>query len=105
MKILFDECVRWPARKILAGHQCTSVQQRGWSGFRNGQLLALAEGNFDLFLTSDQSIEYQQNLAGRQIAILQLSTNNLRKIVASSQLLQTEVNAIQPCECRRPQIP
>ena len=75
MKILLDECVPLPLRKLLAGHQCHTAQQMGWKSIRNGELLALAEAEFDLFITSDQGLAYQQNLRGRQIAILQLSTN------------------------------
>jgi hypothetical protein len=56
------------------------VQAQGWGGIRNGDLLQRAEGEFDLFITSDQNIRYQQNLTGRAIAILELSTNDLRRI-------------------------
>ena len=61
---------------------------QGWSGIRNGELLQRAEGEFDLFITSDQNIRYQQNLAGRVIAILELSTNDLRRIQAAASLLK-----------------
>jgi hypothetical protein len=56
----------------------------------------LAESQFDLFITADQNIQYQQRLTGRSIAILQLSTNKLREIVAASALIQSTVAAIQP---------
>ena len=56
----------------------STAQQRGWGGIKNGDLLRPAEGEFELFITSDQNIRYQQNLAGRQIAILELSTNDYR---------------------------
>ena len=49
--------------KLLVGHECTTAQKRGWGGLRNGDLLRLAEADFDLFITSDQNIRYQQNLA------------------------------------------
>src|SRR5207302_10907453 len=78
MKILLDECVPWPMHRLLTNHSCTSVQAQGWSGIRNGDLLERAEGEFDLFITSHQNIRYQQNLAGRHIAILELSTNDLQ---------------------------
>ena len=61
-------------------------------------LLKLAESRFDLFITSDQKIAYQQNLSGRQIAILQLSTNKLRPIMAAAPLFQSVVAAMK----RRP---
>jgi len=52
-------------RRLLTGHECTSVQKRGWTGTKNGALLALAASEFDLFITSDQNVRYQQNLMGR----------------------------------------
>jgi predicted nuclease of predicted toxin-antitoxin system len=84
MKILLDECVPWPMHKLLEGHDCTSTQWRGWGGIKNGDLICLAEKEFDLFITSDQNLRYQQNLAGRCLAILELSTNDLRRILAAS---------------------
>jgi predicted nuclease of predicted toxin-antitoxin system len=96
MKILLDECVPWPMHKFLAGHECSTAQQRGWGGIKNGDLLRLAEKDFNLFITSDQNIRYQQNLAGRQIAILELSTNDLRRIQAAAELIQSAVAKIQP---------
>lgn len=84
MKILLDECVPWPMHKLLAGHACTSTQWRGWGGVKNGDLIRLAEAEFDLFITSDQNLRYQQNLVGRGLAILELSTNDLRRILAAS---------------------
>jgi predicted nuclease of predicted toxin-antitoxin system len=105
MKILLDECVPWPMQKLLTGHECTTAQQRGWGGIKNGDLLQLAEKEFDLFITSDQNIRYQQNLAGRTIAILELSTNDLRRIQAAAELIQFSVVKIQPCEFRRLEIP
>jgi predicted nuclease of predicted toxin-antitoxin system len=105
MKILLDECVPWPMHKFLAGHECSTAQQSGWGGIKNGDLLRLAEGEFDLFITSDQNIRYQQNLAGRQIAILELSTNDLRRIQAAELLIQSAIETIQPREFRRLEIP
>ncbi|MGH7991665.1 MAG: DUF5615 family PIN-like protein, partial [Limisphaerales bacterium] len=86
MKILLDECVPWPMHKFLTGHECSTAQQCGWGGIKNGDLLRLAEGRFDLFITSDQNIRYQQNLAGRWIAIIELSTNDFRRIQNSATL-------------------
>ena len=86
MKILLDECVPWPIHKLLAGHECLAAQQCGWGGIKNGDLLQLAEGKFDLFVTADQNLRYQQSLAGRRIAILELSTNKLRRLEAAAPL-------------------
>ena len=66
MKILLDECVPSPLRKILGGHDWRTAQQMGWKNIRNGELLNLAEGEFDVFITADQGVRYQQNLTGRK---------------------------------------
>ena len=105
MKILLDECVPWPMHKFLTGHPCSTAQQNGWGGIKNGDLLRLAENEFDLFITSDQNIRYQQNLAGRKIAILELSTNDYRRIRAAAELIQSAVAKIQPPEFRHLEIP
>ena len=105
MKILLDECVPWPMHKILAGHDCIPVQRRGWAGIKNGALLRLAEPEFDAFITADQSLRYQQNLTGFRIAILQLSTNKLKRILASIALIQDTITSLQPGEFRALQIP
>ena len=105
MRILFDECVPWPMHRLLTSHSCTSVPAQGWSGIRNGELLQKAEGEFDLFITSDQNIRYQQNLAGRLIAILELSTNDLRRIQMAGTLIVEATEKIQPAEFRHLDIP
>lgn len=105
MTILFDECVPWPLHGRLTGHECRTAQQLGWKSIQNGELLNLAGKDFDLFLTSDQNLRYQQNLAGRRIAILELSTNKLRRLVASAVLIQHPIGSIQPGEFRRLEIP
>lgn len=97
MRILLDECVPWPLHKSLdAGHEFSTAQREGWKSITNGELLTFAEGNFDLFLTSDQNLAYQQNLAGRRIAILELSTNKLRRLQAAAATIQMAIAAIRP---------
>ncbi len=105
MNILLDECVPWPLHKLLTNHTCRTAQQMGWKGLKNGELLALAEDKFDLFVTSDQSLEYQQNLRGHRIAILQLSTNKLRPIQTAAAQLRAAVDTISGAEFRHLEIP
>ena len=81
MKILLDECTPHVLKKLLTGFEIKTVQDQGWSGVTNGALLRLAEGQFDVFITSDQNLKYQQNLAGRQLAIIQLPTNQVPLVV------------------------
>jgi len=105
MKILLDECVPWPMRRLLTQHSVTSVQAQGWSGIRNSELLGRANADFALSITSDQNIRYQQNLAGQRIAILEVSTNDLRRIRGAAALIEEAVGEIQPAELRRLEIP
>ena len=71
MKILIDECVPRDLKYHLEsqGRECLTVQEMGYSGKKNGELLALAENNFDVFLTLDKNLQYQQNLTNRNIAL------------------------------------
>jgi predicted nuclease of predicted toxin-antitoxin system len=101
MKILLDECVPWPMHRLLSDHACSSVQDLGWGGIKNGDLLQRAEGEFDLFITSDQNLRYQQNLTDRRIAILELSTNDITRIQAASTLIQEVLDNIQRNEFRQ----
>jgi len=79
MKILLDECVPQRLRNHLPGHECQSARYAGFGGLENGDLLKAAEAaKFDLLLTVDRGFEYEQNLGGRQIAILILSTKSIR---------------------------
>lgn len=61
MRILLDESVPWRLGTLLTGHTTTTVQRRGRASIKNGQLLALAAGEFDVLLTADKGMEYQQN--------------------------------------------
>ena len=105
MRILLDECVPWPMHKLLAGHECTTAQKCGWGGIQNGELLRRAEGQFELFITADQNMRYQQNLTGFRIAILELSANDLRRIQAAAALIRSTIDAAQPGQFRHLEIP
>ncbi len=96
MKILIDECVPRPIIKFLVGHIAKTAQEVGWGVYNNGQLLRLAENEYDLFITADQNIRYQQNLTDRKIAILVLSTNHWETIRLNSDNILAAVEAIAP---------
>jgi hypothetical protein len=70
MRVLLDECVPRALRKELRGHEVSTVAEAGWAGVKNGELLQLAAGRFDLLLTVDRSLEYQQNFAGLALAAI-----------------------------------
>lgn len=82
MKVLIDECAprALKAALVASGHDCTTVQEAGWSGKENGALLALAEATFDVVVTIDQNIQYQQNMTGRNIALLILRARSNRLV-------------------------
>jgi hypothetical protein len=96
VRILLDECVPWPLAKLLSGHECSSPVRLGWGGIKNGELLSLAEGSFDLFITSDQNLRYQQNLSGRIISILELSTNDWHSIQESADHITATIQSVSP---------
>ena len=73
MRILFDQAVPVPLRPYLEGHPIRTAAQQGWDTLRNGVLLTTAEdAGFDVLVTTDKNMRYQQNLAGRKIAIVVL---------------------------------
>jgi predicted nuclease of predicted toxin-antitoxin system len=80
MRILLDENIPRGLRRILQGHDVRTASEMGWASIANGQLLDEAEkAGFEALVTSDQNFVFQQNLAGRNIAIVVLSTNRLHK--------------------------
>ena len=96
-KLLFDECVSRLLKPAFAvhGHDCFTVPEVGLAGRKNGELLTLAEGKFDVFVTIDKNIRYQQNLSGRKIAVLIIRSTSseiddlLRELPACIVALQT----------------
>lgn len=82
MKILLDECTPRIVKKRLPQRDIRTVQEMGWSGIKNGDLLLAAEGQFDVFITTDKNLRQQQNLAGRDLAILLLPTNQVPVVEA-----------------------
>ena len=77
MWVLFDQGTPVPLRCFLGSHTITTVFEKGWSGTGNGDLPRLADQQmFEVFLTTDQHLKYQQNLTNRQIAIVVLPTTS-----------------------------
>jgi hypothetical protein len=98
MRILLDECAPRPVLELLSGHDCTTVQQRGWMGIRSADLLRLAGKEFDVFITCDEGFNHQQHLQHSPIAILELSTSDLRRIRTSAPAIASAVSSIRPRE-------
>jgi len=72
MRILIDECLNWRLARALAGHYTVSVQKKGWGGIQNGALLVLAEKEFDVFITGDRNLSFQQTVTKFHIAVVVL---------------------------------
>lgn len=73
MRILLDECLpRRLKREFGAGHLVLTVPEAGWAGTKNGRLIALAASSFDVFVTTDTSLKYQQNLSAKSLIIVVL---------------------------------
>ncbi len=83
MQILIDECLPRKLKRELPEHDVQTVAEMGWSGTKNGALLRLMNGKFDVFITIDQNLKYQQNLQGTTIGIVQLSapSNRLKDLL------------------------
>ena len=77
VKLLIDEGLPRYLKRLLADHDVQTVQDMGWAGLKNGPLLARAESLFDLFLTADKHLRYQQNLRGRTLSIIVFPSNRL----------------------------
>jgi predicted nuclease of predicted toxin-antitoxin system len=73
MRVLLDECLNWRLARELPGHFVSSVQRMGWAGIKNGQLLALAENQFDVFITGDRNLSFQQNLRLTRLSVIVLA--------------------------------
>jgi predicted nuclease of predicted toxin-antitoxin system len=94
MKILIDESLPHYLKRILADHDALTVQDMGWAGIKNGKLLSLAESEFDVFLTADKNIRYQQNLKGRKLAIIEFPSNKLSIVKRLEANLKTTIQQI-----------
>jgi hypothetical protein len=93
MRILFDHGTPSGIAKVLAGHEVTEAIDRGWDRISNGELLKLAEeAGFDLLLTTDKNLFYQQNLTGRRIAIVVLGNSTWRFVQPHLERVSSAVN-------------
>jgi hypothetical protein len=90
--VLFDQGTPVPLRNHLSGHQVSTAYDLGWGSLQNGELLQQAESRgFEVLVTTDQNLKYQQNLANRKIAIVVLSATSWPRI---QKVLPSVVEAI-----------
>jgi hypothetical protein len=97
MLVLFDQATPVPIRPWLEGHTVRTAFQQGWDKLKNGELLSAAEqAGFDVFLTTDKNIRYQQNLENRKIAVVVLGQQQWPHVRPHIQSVVTAVNAAFP---------
>jgi predicted nuclease of predicted toxin-antitoxin system len=100
MRVLIDECAPSALvhRLTRSKHHCRTVQQMGWSGKKNGELLVLAENEFDALVTVDTNLHRQQNLTGRKIAIILLRapSNRLAHLKSHFDACEQALKTIKP---------
>jgi predicted nuclease of predicted toxin-antitoxin system len=80
VNVLIDECLDWRLARVLPGHNVKTVQDMGWDGVRNGRLLTLAQSQFDVFITGDRNLSFQQNLSRFSIAVIVLQAESVRLV-------------------------
>ena len=106
MKVLFDQGTPAPLRKALLGHQVETANECGWSGLQNGELIDAAEKNgFEIFVTTDRSLKYQQNLVARRSAIVVLLTTSWPRIRLALAPIVEAVNTAAPGTYREIDVP
>jgi predicted nuclease of predicted toxin-antitoxin system len=94
MRVLLDECVPRKLKQDLEGHEVSTVPEMGWASKKNGELLRLAAGRFDVLITADRSLLYQQKLEGISLAVISLGARSNR--LKDLRPLMTKVQAMLP---------
>ena len=104
MKILLDECLPRKLADCFASHECQTVPEALLGGKRNGALLAVAERQgFEIFVTMDKGLAYQQNLSGRQIAVIifRAQSNRLADLTPLVEACLAQMRSLRPGQIAR----
>ncbi len=98
MKVLLDECLDWRLARHIVGHEVKTARQMGWAAITNGELLKLASEHFDVFVTVDRNLAFQQNLVVLQIAVVVLhaKTNRLADLQPLVPDLLAKIDVLRP---------
>jgi hypothetical protein len=98
VKILIDECVDWRLSRAITGHDVRSARQMGWASLKNGELLRQAGREFDVFLTVDRNLSFQQNIVALPIAVVVLTakTNRLHDLLPLVPKLLSKLKDLHP---------
>ncbi len=96
MRLLLDECVPARLSRALTSHQVSTVVRQGWSGIKNGRLLALAEAEFDAFVTVDKNLPYQQDMSALPISVVVLDavSNELAHLLPLVPMLEARLASL-----------
>jgi hypothetical protein len=102
-KVLFDEDVPRPLRRDLPGFEIRTAVEMGWSGIKNGELLRRAEQAFEVFLTADRNLTFQQNISRLQLGVVVLATGStkLDDLRPRAPEIAVALDAVQPGEVRQ----
>ena len=98
MRVLLDECVDWRLSRDITGNEVLTARKMGWSAIRNGELLALAAQAFDVFVTVDRNLSFQQNVPALDLAVvvLRAKTNRLADLRSLVPDLLKALSAARP---------
>ena len=106
MRILFDQGTPVPLREYLNQHQVETAFERGWSTLTNGELLARAEQEgFEIFVTTDKNLTYQQNFGGLNIAIVVLTSTSWPRIEKAAAAIGQAIGSTVPGSSQEVVIP
>ncbi|MEJ1959347.1 MAG: hypothetical protein WDM70_07890 [Nitrosomonadales bacterium] len=95
MRVLFDQGTPVPLRQALTNHSVSTAYELGWATLKNGELLRSAEERgFDVLVTTDTNLQYQQNLAARRISVVVLSTTSWPRIRVVAEQVASAVNSV-----------
>ena len=101
MRILFDNNTPRPLRRYLTEHTVDTADEKGWARIRNGDLLDSAESDsYDVLITADQSMRYQQNMASRQVAVMVLLSNRRPRVQLRIEEIRVALEGMKPGEVR-----
>ncbi|HZS91821.1 MAG TPA: hypothetical protein VFE42_30600 [Chloroflexota bacterium] len=100
MRVLLDEIVSRKLAQALTGHEVSTVPRQGWAGFTNGRLLDAIDALFDVFLTMDKGMRYQQRLADRSFGVIEVRapSNDIDDVLPLVPRILKALSAIQPGE-------
>jgi hypothetical protein len=102
VRVFLDECIDWRLSRSISGHEVRTARQMGWSSIKNGELLRLVSKEFDVFVTVDRNLSFQQNVKALPIAVIVLRTrtNRLSDLLPAVPELLAAIPEVTPGEVR-----